>query len=94
MKICKKCIQPNTRPGIFFDENGVCGACLWHQEKNKINWSAREEELHKIAKWAKENTKSNYDCVIGVSGGKDSTCLLYTSPSPRDGLLSRMPSSA
>ena len=49
MKICKKCIQPNTRPGIFFDENGVCGACLWHQEKNKINWSAREEELHKIA---------------------------------------------
>ena len=58
MKICKKCIQPNTRPGIFFDENGVCGACLWHQEKNKINWSAREEELHKIAKWAKENTKS------------------------------------
>ena len=73
MKICKNCIQPNTRPGIFFDENGVCGACLWYQEKNKINWSAREEELHKIAKWAKENTKSNYDCVIGVSGGKDST---------------------
>ena len=24
----------------------------------------------------------------------DTTCLLYTSPSPRDGLLSRMPSSA
>ena len=25
---------------------------------------------------------------------KDGSCLLYTSPSPRDGLLSRMPSSA
>ena len=78
MKICKNCIQPDTRPGIFFDENGVCGACLWHQEKNKINWSAREEELHKIAKWAKENTMSNYDCVIGVSGGKDSTFQALT----------------
>ena len=73
MKICKNCIQPDTRPGIFFDENGVCGACLWYKEKNKINWSARERELHEIANWAKENTKSNYDCVIGVSGGKDST---------------------
>src|SRR5680860_709703 len=28
------------------------------------------------------------------SGGSEDVCLLYTSPSPRDGLLSRMPSSA
>ena len=73
MKICKNCIQPDTRPGIFFDENGICGACLWHEEKNRINWSEREQELKKVAEWAKENTMSNYDCVIGVSGGKDST---------------------
>ena len=34
LKICKKCIQPNTRPGVFFDENQICGACLWYEEKN------------------------------------------------------------
>ena len=52
MKICKNCIQPDTRPGIFFDESGICGACLWHKEKNRINWSEREQELKKIAEWA------------------------------------------
>jgi len=73
LKICKNCIQPDSRPGIFFDENGICGACLWNQEKKQINWSEREKELFEIAKWARESTRSNYDCVIGVSGGKDST---------------------
>ena len=73
MKICKRCIQPDSRPGIYFDENGICGACLWDQEKKNINWDLREKELFKIAEWAKKSTKSNYDCVIGVSGGKDST---------------------
>ena len=37
LKICKKCIQPNTRPGIYFDEEDVCGACLWAKEKETID---------------------------------------------------------
>lgn len=73
MRICKKCIQPDTRPGIFFDENGVCGACLWEEEKKVIDWKSRERELEEIASWAKKKSESNYDCVIGISGGKDST---------------------
>lgn len=73
MKICKKCIQPDTRPGIYFNKDGICGACLWTEEKKKIDWKTRENKLQKIAEWAKKTTKSNYDCVIGVSGGKDST---------------------
>ena len=77
MKICKNCIQPDTRPGIFFDKNQICGSCLWHQEKHKINWLERERELKEIAVWAKQSTKSNYDCVIGVSGGKDSHFQTY-----------------
>jgi len=72
MKICKECIQPDTRPGIYFDENGVCGACLWEKEKEVIDWNSRKKELEKIVEWAKKNNDSNYDCVIGVSGGKDS----------------------
>lgn len=73
MRICKRCIQPDTRPGIYFTDNGICGACLWEDEKKTINWTQREMELQEIADWAKHNTKTNYDCVIGVSGGKDST---------------------
>jgi N-acetyl sugar amidotransferase len=73
MEICSRCIQPNTRPGIFFNKDGICGACLWEDQKEKINWDSREKELYEIAKWAKNSTRSNYDCVIGVSGGKDST---------------------
>ncbi len=76
MKYCKKCLQPDTRPGIKFDENGVCYACLWEEEKQKIDWNERFEELKKIAVEAKLESKRRgnlYDCVIGVSGGKDST---------------------
>ena len=73
MKVCKKCIQVDTRPGIFFDENDVCGACLWEERKRKIDWDSRFNELEEIALEAKTSTRGNYDCVIGVSGGKDST---------------------
>jgi len=73
MEICTNCIQPNTRPGIYFNEEGVCGACLWGKEKNKIDWDLRCKELQDIALWAKKNSKGDYDCTIGVSGGKDST---------------------
>ena len=73
MKVCNRCIQPDTRPGIYFDDQGVCGGCLWEDEKKEIDWESREKELQDIAEWAKKTTKSNYDCVIGVSGGKDST---------------------
>ncbi len=73
MRICSRCIQPDTRPKIYFNEDGVCGACLWHDEKENIDWQERENKLHEIADWAKKSSTGNYDCVIGVSGGKDST---------------------
>ena len=76
MKYCKNCLQPDTRPGIKFNEDQVCYACLYSEEMNKIDWAAREEELTLIAERAKKKAKEigvAYNCVIGVSGGKDST---------------------
>ena len=73
MRVCKRCIQPDTRPNIYFSDEGLCGACVWEDEKKLIDWNKREAELYDIAKWAKQTTTSKYDCVIGVSGGKDST---------------------
>ena len=78
IKICKDCIQPDTRPNVYFNEEGICGACLWEKEKKTIDWNSREKELQEIADSAKQNTTSNYDCVVGVSGGKDSTFQAIT----------------
>ena len=73
MKYCKRCLQPDTRPGIVFNEEGICGACRWEDEIKKIDWKSRERELQDIADNAKVKAKGAYDCAIGVSGGKDST---------------------
>jgi N-acetyl sugar amidotransferase len=72
MRYCKLCLQPDTRPNIIFDENGVCAACLFQQQRKDIDWKERHDEIMKIAQWAKD--RSNYfNCVVGVSGGRDST---------------------
>ncbi|MBC8501720.1 MAG: N-acetyl sugar amidotransferase [Nitrosopumilus sp.] len=78
MKICNRCIQPDSRPGIYFNDDGICGACLWEDQKKTIDWGKREKELLEISNWAKKNSNGNYDCVIGVSGGKDSTFQAIT----------------
>lgn len=73
MRYCKKCLQTDTRPGIHFNEEGICLACLYAEKaKTEIDWKERETELKEIARWAKDNTKNSYNAVIGVSGGKDS----------------------
>ena len=73
MRYCKKCVQPDTRPGLKFDESGVCYACKFAEERKNIDWSKREKELKSIAEWAKNKAKGKtHDCVIGISGGKDS----------------------
>lgn len=77
MRYCKKCLQPDTRPGIYFNDDGICGACLWEEEKKNIDWKAREQELRDIADNAKCRAKGAYDCVVGVSGGKDSTLQAF-----------------
>jgi len=73
MKYCKRCVQPDTRPGIVFDDECICSACRAREEHQNINWDQREKELVDIANWAKTNSKGGFDCAIGVSGGKDST---------------------
>ena len=66
--------MPSTRPGLVLDGDGVCNACRWHeQKKTSINWHERREDLQKIADEAKQKATGPWDCVVGVSGGKDST---------------------
>ena len=71
IKWCKKCVLPNTRPNLKFDENGICSACTNFVKKENINWKKRENIFKKIIKEAKTKSKG-YDCLIPVSGGKAS----------------------
>jgi len=72
LKYCVKCLFPDTKPDLNFDANGVCDACLAQQEKEKIDWENRRKELNEILTKYKNKNVSNYDCIIPVSGGKDS----------------------
>ncbi len=76
MRYCKRCLQPDTRPGVVFDDEQICFACRYEESKKTIDWAQREAELKGFADEAKEQAKkrgNTYDCIIGVSGGKDST---------------------
>lgn len=73
LKYCKNCAMPNTRPGIKFNENGICSACINHKKKEEIDYKARFKELEILCdKHRRRNGKFEYDCAIAVSGGKDS----------------------
>ncbi len=74
IKLCKRCVNPDTRPNIFFDDDGVCPVCRFTEDsKNRvIDWGERRRELDGVIAWGRENSKSAYDCIVTVSGGKDS----------------------
>jgi tRNA(Ile)-lysidine synthase TilS/MesJ len=72
MRFCKKCLYPDTKPQLRLDENGICDACNWAVEKEKIDWDARKKDLAQILDKYKSKDGSRYDCIIPVSGGKDS----------------------
>ena len=77
MNYCKRCLYPDTKPQLVFDENGICSACKNHELKEKIDWKSKEKELKEILE--KLRSKNNYyDCIIPVSGGKDSHFQTYT----------------
>ncbi len=72
MRYCIHCILPETRPGLIIDDDGTCSACRGHEDKeHNIDWAARSAIFSNIVNQAKE-TSRGYDCIIPVSGGKDS----------------------
>lgn len=81
LRYCVQCILPDTRPNLKLDGDGVCNACRSSGQKRSIDWAQRELQFREVAAHAKAQSKS-YDCLVPVSGGKDSTwqiirCLEY-----------------
>jgi hypothetical protein len=74
LNLCKNCGMPDTRPGSLF-KNGVCQPCINFTAKKQIDFTARQAQLKNIAELTKAR-KANYDCIVAVSGGKDSFCIV------------------
>jgi N-acetyl sugar amidotransferase len=73
MNYCKNCLQPDTRPNTVFTEHGICPACNYFEALQHVNWEERFEILQDLLTRHPRNKGQHHDCIIGVSGGKDST---------------------
>ena len=72
LKYCTQCVMPHTKPDLQMDEEGVCSACRAYEQRSTIDWELRRKELKEILARYRGNGK-NWDCIVPVSGGKDST---------------------
>lgn len=78
MRYCARCLYPeNAKPTIIFDEEGVCSGCRYHESRGKleIDWNERKEIFEQIVEEARRMARklgNSHDCIIPVSGGKDS----------------------
>ncbi len=77
LQYCVRCCIPETQEGVIFDELGVCQACQSAEQKIHIDWTQREQALRVILEQARAGAGDNYDCIIPISGGKDSTFQLH-----------------
>jgi N-acetyl sugar amidotransferase len=77
IQYCIRCCIPATQELVKFDEMGICQACQSSEQKIHIDWVEKGKELEKILNEAKANAGNNYDCIIPISGGKDSTFQLH-----------------
>jgi hypothetical protein len=77
MRYCTRCVLPDTKPGVKFDSDGVCSACLSVERKKKIDWDARSRRLHTMCDAIRGSNGVGYECIVPVSGGKDSTYQAY-----------------
>ena len=72
LKYCVRCVMPHTKPDLHIDEEGVCNACRSIEKRKKIDWEQRRKDLLDVLEKFRQHG-SNWDCIVPVSGGKDST---------------------
>lgn len=72
MRYCRRCILPDSRPNLTIERDGACNACHAFDMRWEIDWAGRMETFRQVIAHARSRNRS-YDCVIPVSGGKDST---------------------
>lgn len=78
MRYCARCLYPANHPlGLVFDEEGVCGGCRVHEEKDRLDWAERFETLRAMTRAYRSPGGRNADCIVAVSGGRDSYFIVH-----------------
>jgi len=72
IRYCTRCVMPETKPDLEIDDQGVCSACRYFERRTAVEWKKRQKELTTVLDRYRSTDGSNYDCIIPVSGGKDS----------------------
>jgi N-acetyl sugar amidotransferase len=72
LSYCVRCVMPSTKPDLVLDQDGVCNACLAYEARTNVNWAQRRGELLGLLDRYRQHGR-NWDCLVPVSGGKDST---------------------
>ncbi|WP_354634702.1 N-acetyl sugar amidotransferase [Planktothricoides raciborskii] len=72
IRYCNRCVMPETKPDLFIDAEGVCSACRNIEKRQAVDWESRKQQLVKVLDRYGSKDGSNYDCIVPVSGGKDS----------------------
>jgi len=72
IRYCTHCLMPETKPDLEFDGDGVCSACRYFEGRGVVDWNSRKQELLQVLDRYRSADGSNYDCIVPVSGGKDS----------------------
>ena len=79
MNYCSTCLYPDNHPlGITFNENNECSGCIIHKEKDELDWESRFQKLLNISKEYKSKDRTIHDCIVPVSGARDSHFILHT----------------
>lgn len=73
IRYCSRCVMPDTKPDLVLDSHGICNACRSFEKRKEVDWNARMEELQGILNQYRSPSGKNWDCIVPVSGGKDST---------------------
>lgn len=73
LRYCCRCVMPDTKPDLLLDEDGVCNACRSYERRAEVDWDARMKELLVLLERYRRPDGGNWDCIVPVSGGKDST---------------------
>lgn len=79
MQVCTRCLYTSAHPlHLTFDNEGVCSGCRVHEEKDMLDWTERAEKLKKLLNEYRNRSGSNYDCIVPISGARDSYFIVHT----------------
>ena len=73
LRYCTRCVMPDTKPDLKLDDHGVCNACRSFEQRKEVDWAAQRLALERVLERYRRKDGSNWDCIVPVSGGKDST---------------------